>query len=161
MSWLKTLKSMLPGVATAVSGPIGGVVVKVIADKLGVEENAEAITKHLVDNPADLEKLKDLELEFSKLAVKDRESARAREIALAALGGISKAATPLLAFMTVGAAFAFCYALIFFSLPQQQEQIIIFVLGFVTASATQVLSYYFGSSVGSKDKTDELRRLVK
>lgn len=161
MSWLDTLKSVLPGVATAVSGPLGGIAVKVIADKLGVDDSVEAVAKHLTENPADIEKVRGLEIEFTKLAVQDREDARKREAAIAALGGLSKAATPLLAFMTVGAAFAFCYALIFFNLPQQQEQIIIFVLGFVTASATQVLSYYFGSSVGSKEKTDELRRLTK
>lgn len=161
MSWLDTLKSVLPGVATAVTGPLGGIAVKVIADKLGVEDSVEAVAKHLTENPADIEKVRGLELEFAKLAVQDRDSARKREAAVAALGGLSKAATPLLAFTTVGAAFAFCYALIFFTLPQQQENVIIFVLGFVTASATQVLSYYFGSSVGSKDKTDELKRLTK
>ena len=161
MNWMNTLKSLLPGIATAATGPIGGIVVKAVADKLGVPDSVQAVAEHLVANPADIEKLRDMELELAKLSVQDREGARKREVAVAALGGLAKSATPLLAFMTVGAAFAFCYALIFFSLPQQQENIIIFVLGFVTASATQVLSYYFGSSVGSKDKTDEIKRLSK
>jgi len=75
--------------------------------------------------------------------------------------GLARHATLILALLVVGAAFAFCYALLFFELPPRQESVVIFVLGFVTASATQVLSYYFGSSQGSKDKTDEIKRLLK
>ena len=38
---------------------------------------------------------------------------------------------------------------------------IIFALGFITSSAGQVLSFYFGSSQGSKDKTKELEGIMK
>lgn len=161
MSVLDALKSILPGVASAAAGPLGGVVVKAVADRLGVPDTIEAVAAHLTANPADVERLRDIEVELARLAVEDRASARDREVAVAATGGIAKHTTPLLALLVVGAAFLFCYALLFFQLPPQQESVVIFVLGFVTASATQVLSYYFGSSQGSKDKTDEIKRLVK
>jgi hypothetical protein len=33
---------------------------------------------------------------------------------------------------------------------------VIYALGFLTSAATQVISFYFGSSQGSKDKSDAL-----
>ena len=44
-----------------------------------------------------------------------------------------------------------------------QQQIVIFALGFITSSAGQVLSFFFGSSQGSKDKSEEakLKGLLK
>jgi hypothetical protein len=52
--------------------------------------------------------------------------------------------------------------LIFFvDFPDSQENIIIFALGFLSSSATQVLSYYFGSSQGSKEKTEEIKGIMK
>jgi hypothetical protein len=38
---------------------------------------------------------------------------------------------------------------------------IIFALGFITSAAGQVLSFYFGSSQGSKDKTEEIKGMLK
>ena len=37
----------------------------------------------------------------------------------------------------------------------------IFALGFITSAAGQVLSFYFGSSQGSKDKTEEIKGMLK
>ena len=161
MDWFDALKKLVPGIASAATGPFGGLVVKAVADRLGVSESVEAVASHLAANPDDAEKLRDIEFELARLDAIDRESARKREVAMAERGGLAKHATAILALLVVGAAFAFCYALLFFQLPPQQESVIIFVLGFVTASATQVLSYYFGSSIGSKEKTDEIKRLAK
>lgn len=41
-------------------------------------------------------------------------------------------------------------------LNQTQKDIIIYILGVLSAAVTQVLGYYFGSSSGSKDKTDAM-----
>jgi flagellar basal body-associated protein FliL len=49
----------------------------------------------------------------------------------------------------------------FVNTPGDQQQIIIFALGFITSAAGQVLSFYFGSSQGSKDKTKEIESLMK
>ena len=35
------------------------------------------------------------------------------------------------------------------------------VVGYVLAIATQIVSYYFGSSQGSKDKADQLKEALK
>jgi hypothetical protein len=52
-------------------------------------------------------------------------------------------------------------AIMFINIPDSQENIVIFALGFITAAAGQVISFYFGSSQGSKDKTEELMKLKK
>jgi hypothetical protein len=49
----------------------------------------------------------------------------------------------------------------FVDFPDSQENILIFVLGSLFSIATQVVSYYFGSSQGSKDKTKELEGMMK
>ena len=53
-------------------------------------------------------------------------------------------------------AFALYFASSFFPKEDPTAQMLstagIFALGFITSAATQVLSYYFGSSQGSKDK---------
>jgi hypothetical protein len=68
---------------------------------------------------------------------------------------------PLLALGTVTLAFGFIGILMFKDVPVDQQQMVIFALGFITSSAGQVLSFYFGSSQGSKDKTKEIEGLMK
>jgi hypothetical protein len=49
----------------------------------------------------------------------------------------------------------------FVDTPNDQQQLVIFALGFITSAAGQVLSFYFGSSQGSKDKTEDMKSMVK
>jgi hypothetical protein len=58
-------------------------------------------------------------------------------------------------------AFALIAVLMFVNTPQDQQQLIIFALGFITSAAGQVLSFYFGSSQGSKDKAKEIEGMLK
>jgi hypothetical protein len=59
---------------------------------------------------------------------------------------------------TVALTYVFVGILLFKIVPTEQQQLIIFALGFMTASAQQVLSYYFGSSKSSQDKTVALTK---
>jgi hypothetical protein len=61
----------------------------------------------------------------------------------------------------VGLAFFLIGILMFKNVPTDQQQIIIFALGFITSAAGQVLSFYFGSSQGSKEKTKEIQEMLK
>jgi hypothetical protein len=72
---------------------------------------------------------------------------------------LEKLTPPLLALGTVGLAFLLVGVLIFVNIPDSQENIIIYALGFITSAATQVLGFYFGSSQGSKDKSQALTSL--
>jgi hypothetical protein len=161
---LSILKTAAPALATAVAGPLGGAAVGMIADKLGLsDKTVEAVTAALTGNPANLEKLKEMELEFYKIDAADRDSARNREVEMAKadVHFITKNIASILALGTLSGSMIMTALIFFVDFPDSQENIIIFALGFLSSSATQVLSYYFGSSQGSKDKTDELRQVMK
>ena len=103
--------------------------------------------------------LKELEAVF-----KDIDSARDREAEIVtseAAPLLNKIVTPILALGTVGLSFALFGVLIFTEITEASKDILIYVLGAVNSASTMVLAYYFGSSVGSKDKTEELKRIMK
>lgn len=162
---LGLLKSVAPVLATAVAGPAGGAAVGWIADKLGIPDaTVEGVTEALMGNPEMSLKLKELDLEYAKLDAADRDSARQAYAAVATseyATKLDKAVVPVLALGTVTLAFLFIAILMFRDVPVDQQQMIIFALGFITSSAGQVLSFYFGSSQGSKDKTKEIEGLMK
>ena len=104
--------------------------------------------------------------ELEKLAneVKDRSDARNRELQIAtseAAPLLNKLVTPLLALGSVILSFALFAVLIFIEVKPEAKDILIYILGVLSAAITQILSYYFGSSVGSKDKDDKIKGLVK
>jgi len=162
---ISLLKNVAPVLATAVAGPAGGAAVGWLANKLGVPDaTVEGITEALTGNPELTMKLKELDLEYAKMDAEDRDSARKAYAAVATsehATKLDKAVVPVLALGTVALAFLFIGILIFIDVAADQQQMIIFALGFITSSAGQVLSFYFGSSQGSKDKTKELEGIMK
>jgi hypothetical protein len=162
---LGILKGVAPVLATAIAGPAGGAAVGWLADKLGIpDDTVEGITAALQGNPEMTMKLKELDLEYAKMDAADRDSARKAYAAVATseyATKLDKAVVPVLALGVVGLAFTLIAILMFVNTPQDQQQIIIFALGFITSAAGQVLSFYFGSSQGSKDKTKEIQDMMK
>jgi hypothetical protein len=99
-----------------------------------------------------------------KAEVEDRDSARKAHAEVATSANstrLDKAVVPLLALGVVGLAFMLIAVLMFVDTPDNQQQLVIFALGFVTSAAGQVLSFYFGSSQGSKDKTKEMEGMIR
>jgi hypothetical protein len=161
---LDLVKGVAPTLATALGGPLAGAAVGMLADKLGVpEKTVEAVTAALVSNPANLEKLKEMELEFYKIDAQDRSSARTREVEMAKadVHFITKNITSLLAIGILAGSMIIALLVFFVDFPDSQENILIFVLGSLFSIATQVVSYYFGSSQGSKDKTKDIEGMMK
>ena len=104
--------------------------------------------------------------ELEKLAneVKDRSDARNRELQIAtseAVPLLNKVVTPVLALGSVVLSFALFAVIIFIDVQPEAKDILIYILGVLSAAITQILSYYFGSSVGSKDKDEQLKGLSK
>lgn len=104
--------------------------------------------------------------ELEKLAneVKDRSDARNRELQIAtseAAPLLNKVVTPVLALGSVILSFALFAVLIFIDVQPEAKDILVYILGVLSAAITQILSYYFGSSVGSKDKDEQLKGLSK
>ena len=152
---LSLLKGAAPMLATAVAGPLGGAAISMLASKFGVEESVQAVAEAIAGDPQAAQKLADLELEFAKIDAADRDSARQREVGMAAAGAthLSQLVVPILALGTVTMTFLFIAFLLFMEVKSDQQQLVIFALGYATAAAQQVLSYYFGSSKSSQDKT--------
>lgn len=159
---------MLPIVASIVSNLISNGMPKV-ADAV-IEKGVEAVESKLgiklkpegEATPEDNAKLKDAAMQheefMSELDAKDRDSARNREIEIATSDKaplINKVVTPLLALGVVGLSFVLFSILIFVEVKPEAKDILIYILGVLSAAVTQILSYYFGSSQGSKDKDDK------
>jgi hypothetical protein len=160
------LKTMAPGLATLVAGPMGGMAVKAIASKFGVEDTLEAVTNAIQSDPEAAMKLREIDLKEIEAHAKDRDSARNRETAIATSDKapmLNKLVTPVLALGVVGLSFVLFTILIFVDVKPEAKDILIYILGVLSAAVTQILSYYFGSSQGSKDKSDEakLKGLLK
>lgn len=74
-SLLNILKSAAPALATAVAGPMGGMAIKAIADKLGVPASIGEVSKALEANPDLALKLKEIDtkaFEIEQKGVSDR-----------------------------------------------------------------------------------------
>lgn len=140
------LKSVAPTLASAVIGPASGLVLSALSSKLGVSADPVSLASALA-NPEQLEKARQLELEWFKLEVQDKDSARKRETEIAATGPwYSKMVTPLLAVIVTVAWFVIQWFLLNHVVPDTMREIIIRVLGNLDAAFMLVLSYYFGAS---------------
>ena len=104
------------------------------------------------------------QLKEVELYAKDIDSARQREAQIAVSEYaplINKIITPVLALSVTGLSFALFVVIIFVDVTPEGKDILIYVLGVLSALVTQIASYYFGSSMGSKDKAEELRKTLK
>ena len=131
-----------------------------VEDKLGITLTPDSDGKLSDEKLSSLKEaaMKHEEFMFEQ-EVKDRGDARAAHLAMATNANVhwlEKLVLPILALGIVGVAFALVGVLMFINIPDSQENIVIYALGFLTSAATQVISFYFGSSQGSKDKSDAL-----
>ena len=117
-----------------------------------------------------MQELKDMEQkgELAKLEAEyaDRDSARRRETAIATsenASWLNKTVTPILALGTVSMSFGLFLIIIFVDVDINSgaKDILVYVLGALNSATTMVLAYYFGSSVGSKQKSSEINELLE
>ena len=93
----------------------------------------------------------------------EMESARNREVQIATSEHaplINKIITPLIALSVIGLTFTLFYMVMFKSWGAEKD-VVIYILGVLSAVTTQIIAYYFGSSSGSKEKSDQLKSLMK
>jgi hypothetical protein len=106
-----------------------------------------------------------LAVEEKQLLYGDIDSARRRDTAIQTSINATKLAknvSPWLAIGTTILSFALFATLILFNnrIAAESRDIILYILGVLSAIITQIFSFYFGSSQGSQDKNDMLRRAV-
>ena len=150
---------------------------KVVEEKLGVElkpdMSPEDLARVQIAQMEHEEELLKLRLEEDKLDLaelemhlKDTNDARVRETQIVTSDKaplLNKLITPILALGLLGITFTLFGIVLFQASPidPSRKDILIYILGVLSAVATQVVSYYFGSSQSSKDKTDALKEAMK
>ena len=167
--WKSVVGSVAPALATALGGPLAGVAVSAISKTLLGKEKAteaEIATALSTGGTEALLKLKELDKQFEvrmreldidleKIAQADRASAREREVKSS-----DKATPRILAAVVVGGFLGTVYMVLSGYVDGLKDPTIAGVvgtlIGYVSAKADQVVSYYFGSSAGSAAKNEML-----
>jgi hypothetical protein len=163
------LGAVAPTVATALGGPLAGVAVRQIGSALGLSDNAtqdEVMSAVANADPETLSKIKQVEADFkvkmkeldvslAKLEVEDKNSARNREVQ-------TKDKTPrVLAYLIVALYIGVQVYLITGNIiPAEMREMVMRALGTLDAILGGIFAYYFGSSVGSKEKSNQLDQLI-
>jgi hypothetical protein len=153
--------TVAPVLGTTLGGPLGGMAGKMVQDALGVETDEAAL--EALQTPEGLAKLKDAEAQLKVRAKEldvDLEEIHQRDVADARAHGIAQRATGdnttrNLAYIMIFAFIAVA-AGILFGFTVADSTVAGTIIGYMVGEAKQVIAYYFGSSRGSKDKTDLL-----
>jgi hypothetical protein len=157
---LKLLGNIAPALASIVAGPAGGLAVSAIAKTFGVENTVEAVTKAVVEDPEAALKLAQIDLEKIKADYANTADARAMQVAALNQSDVfSKRFTMYLtAFWSIAAAIYIGF-ITFSVIPDKNTRFADTILGFIlgTVIAT-MLNFWFGSSIGSKEKAEALKK---
>lgn len=124
---------------------------------LGIVKNIISTDKNLTEqDKQELYKLIELDMQ-------DIANARKRETDIATSDVaplLNKIVSPLLALVIVGLTFVLFYMIMFKNITNVEKDILIYVLGALTSYVGMVLSYYFGSSSGSKSKDTAIKEFL-
>ena len=98
--------------------------------------------------------------------IDDKKSAREREAQIAVSADapiLNKVVTPILAIGVVALTFLLFGAVVFQNevVDASRKDLAIYVLGALSSICGMVVSYYFGSSSGSTQKSDYMEKLLK
>jgi hypothetical protein len=157
MDWLKNIA---PTIASALGGPLAGLAVNAVSSALGIDPDKVQDTinsgKLTADQIASIQqaelalktRAQELGLDFEKLAVADRTSARQMQISTQSF------IPPALSVMIVLAWAAVQFFLLTHVIDPTMRELIARVLGTLDGALMLVLSFYFGSSSGSQAKDE-------
>lgn len=174
VKWTDTLEAVAPGLATAIGGPVAGLAVTAIEKVFGLtpgtgtdETMAVALNTATPDQLLALKKadndftvqMKQLDIDLAAIDEKDVDSARNREVQTkdwsnSILGTVIISGFLLAVFFVLSGNVA--------GLKDPNTAALIGTLiGYVSAKADQVVSYYFGSNRQSQKKDDTINLLSK
>ena len=156
--------------ATALGGPIGAAGASMLGAALGKEVKPADLEAELVKLAATEEgRLKAAQIEqdfklqmerlglghveeLERLAAADRDSARKREMTV-------KDRMPMILGIAANIGFfSTVWFLLFRTMPVESKDVLLLLLGALTATFKDVYGYYFGSSAGSAKKDDLINR---
>lgn len=158
------LGQVAPTIATALGGPLAGIAVKTLSNVLLGHENGSeddvsaAIAGATPDQLAALKKIdadfkahmKELDIDLERIAAGDRDSARQMQTA-------TKDWVPkVLAVVITLGFFGILIWMLLNGMPKTGTEALLMMLGALGTAWTGVVNFYYGSSAGSKQKTDAL-----
>lgn len=179
---------MAPLVAALLSKGLGLVANAVLAkgkdyvkDKTGIDldkaalsdQDVVALKKFEMEHEEELMRLRlednRLDVEMQKLILADVQGARERETKMAEsphASWLNKNMGPLLGLLAIALSFLLFYQVLFDdkfleALKPEKKDILLYILGVLSAIVTQIFSYYFGSSTGSKAKSEDISRALE
>ena len=158
------LAQVAPTVATALGGPLAGLAVKTLSEAMfGHQDGSESEVSAALMNatPEQLQKLKEidatfklkmkeLDIDLERIAAGDRDSAR--NMQMHTNDWIPRA----MAIMVTFGFFGILAWLLIKGVPPSGSETLIYMLGALGTAWTGIVQFYFGSSAGSKAKTDAL-----
>tara|TARA_R110002096_G_scaffold427197_1_gene637733 strand:+ start:75 stop:602 length:528 start_codon:yes stop_codon:yes gene_type:complete len=173
MNW-DNVKSLIgnsaPIIGGLLGGPAGAGIGTLISSVLGVEDNPNAVINELKANPEAMlklqqmqtthkEKLEEFRLSEIEMNLKDVASARDRQIKSETATGQKDWNLYALAWLIVGGYFGLIFFLLSGTVPEDKTGVIYMLFGTLATAFGGVIQYFFGSSAGSKQKTDVIHKL--
>jgi len=179
MDWKEVGRSLvsqgMPLVGGLLGGPAGAAVGRMVSGVFGadpespeevmnaIQSDPDAITKLREFEMKHKEKLEELQIEETKAFLADVQSARSREAATVAATGERDTHLYILAYIVVASFFGLAGYLLYGVIAKSETStavdaiknnpLIMLLIGALISGFTQVLSYFFGSSKGSSEKT--------
>jgi hypothetical protein len=158
------LGQIAPTIATAIGGPVAGMAVKALAGALGLGQDASsddvqtALMNATPEQLAAVKKIdadfkvqmKELDIDLERIAAGDRDSAR--NMQMQTNDWIPRA----MAIMVTFGFFGILTWLLTKGVPPTGSETLIYMLGALGTAWTGIVQFYFGSSAGSKAKTDAM-----
>jgi len=160
---LNILKTAAPALASVVAGPLGGVAVKAIADKFGVSDNVADVANAILMDPNAAQKLAEIDIKKLEMEYADRADARAmQKAALAQDNPEAKNFIYRFAWFWSFTSVLYFFCVTFAPLPDGGRDFANIILGFLLGTAVaNILSFFYGSSKSSQDKTNALVKETK
>lgn len=159
---ISLLKGVAPAVATAVAGPLGGVAVKAIADKFGVENSVQAVAQAIAGDPEAAQKLAEIDLKKLEMAYANTNNARAMQ--MAALQQDDVFSKRFVMYFAIGWSLlsaTYIGFITFGYIPAQNVRFADTILGFVLGTiVSTIINFFYGSAHGSTDKQETLKEVI-
>jgi len=155
------LQNLLSGGANTLVDSVGKVLDNVITTKEEKQTLDNEIVKAEMQYNLDMKKLTN---EEQAMIIGDISNARSREVQMMNSENntkLNRNLMPFLALGTITVILALMFVLIFTPsvIKAESKDVIIYILGVLSAVLTQIYSYYFGSSAGSAEKSRTLAGL--
>jgi hypothetical protein len=157
------LQDLFSGGANTLVNSVGKVLDNVVTTKEEKMQLENEIRKSEMQFQLDLKKLSN---EEQQMILGDISNARQREVQMlnsANATTINKNLMPIMAMGTIVIVLGLFYVLIFSPaiIKSDSKDVIMYILGVLSAVLTQVYGYYFGSSAGSAAKSQTLANITE